>query len=391
MLPTRTNFVCSALKHPFSNFGRLHLGSRRFAGVLFYLAVLVNSVSSLRVGPFLPTATTVLFHQHHHHHQSLVFGNSIAMAATASKNDDESGGGPPRSSSSKFEKKLQYNVDRFAKVLLDEQEQISTSNNKNPLLEWLKQSYGESPTNALRAENFQTLSPKEQMAQLKALLVWFRKEFPYYRDTCDHCHAKGCRFQGNDKPTVEEQSFSPWIDTTERSVCTKCQQITRFPRYLAALEIVRRKRGRCSEYSILLYRILRALGLQARWIVDWANHVWAEVWIDERWVHMDPCEAAIDTPLLYQGWGKNQTYIVAFEAPSRAADGGGYSKPPTVVDVTKDYTSDSWETIHKRRHDVGATKEDISASMKWANADLANFSLEELVSKLKGHRNENYC
>ena len=30
------------------------------------------------------------------------------------------------------------------------------------------------------------------------------------------------------------------------------------------------------------------------------------------WVHMDPCEAAVDEPLLYESWGKNQTYILAF-------------------------------------------------------------------------------
>lgn len=30
------------------------------------------------------------------------------------------------------------------------------------------------------------------------------------------------------------------------------------------------------------------------------------------WVHLDPCEAAVDEPLLYQSWGKNQTYILAF-------------------------------------------------------------------------------
>jgi len=31
-----------------------------------------------------------------------------------------------------------------------------------------------------------------------------------------------------------------------------------------------------------------------------------------RWIPIDPCEASVDEPLLYESWGKNQTYIIAF-------------------------------------------------------------------------------
>jgi len=50
--------------------------------------------------------------------------------------------------------------------------------------------------------------------------------------------------------------------------------------------------------------------------------VWVEVLIlsgssaeCDRWIHIDPCEAAVDEPLIYQGWGKNLTYIVAVGDP----------------------------------------------------------------------------
>lgn len=46
----------------------------------------------------------------------------------------------------------------------------------------------------------------------------------------------------------------------------------------------------------------RAAGLEARLVFDTADHIWSEVWSPAacRWVHLDPCEAAWDKPLLYE-------------------------------------------------------------------------------------------
>ena len=284
---------------------------------------------------------------------------------------------------SKFEKKLRYNVDRFAKILLDElQESDLGSSDKNPLLTWLQNDYGTEYVENLQAKNLHALSSEDQRSRLQNFLVWFRQEFPYYRDQCDNCHAKGCKFQGNQAPTEEERMRSAFIDTTEVYRCGKCHKITRFPRYLAATEIVRRRRGRCTEYSLLLYQILRALGHKSRWIVDWANHVWAEVWMDDRWVHLDPCEASMDTPLLYQRWGKKQTYIVAFEAPLNTGnEKENDNNILSIADVTKSYTSDNWGSIQARRSEDGTTFDDIDMSLQRANKDMKELSLSEIIAQ----------
>ena len=62
-----------------------------------------------------------------------------------------------------------------------------------------------------------------------------------------------------------------------------------------------------------------------RWVVDWKDLVWNEVLVQGEWMHIDPCEAAVNDKRMYVGWGKEHTYIVAL---SREA----------LEDVTEAYT-----------------------------------------------------
>ncbi|CAN0091109.1 unnamed protein product [Ectocarpus sp. 8 AP-2014] len=175
---------------------------------------------------------------------------------------------------------------------------------------------------------------EETLSSIKAILEWFRQDFPYYYSGCHACgNGDNNTFVGYVYPTAEEREFRAGL--AEVYLCSSCGHVSRFPRYTAVSKVLDNQRGRCGEYSVLMLRLLEALGYTCRWVVDWADHVWVEARVDRRWVHVDPCEAAVDEPLLYESWGKNQTYILAFS-------------PTEVVDVTETYTSD-FEAAKARR------------------------------------------
>ena len=237
-------------------------------------------------------------------------------------------------------------------------------------------------------------------------LEWFRSRFPYYYDRCDTCGASAKDDpEVKDKDTVSEEDENSNCDflgyvhpsdeellgkasRTEIYQCHKCGSFTRFPRYNAASSVIQNRRGRCGEYSMLLYRILRATGHTSRWIVDWADHVWAEVRLNGKWVHLDPCEAAVNRPLLYEEWGKQQTYIVAFHAP--LANGGSFdrtcilknaSNVPLIEDVTLRYTSANLEEIQKRRDE---SDEELREFVDRTIVDLEQ-RLDRILSKKRLH------
>lgn len=301
---------------------------------------------------------------------------------------------------------------------------MSSSSSSSLLFDWLEHNYN--GTMQLISSHFSSLTEQQQYQELKRFLEWFRSEFPYYYDRCSHCGAsmkedialtaviQSSRSEGGDdtktssvmvgnqencnhnelsternkdeqsknndtgnegaaQGSEDDQSFLGYIypnatellgkaSRTELYQCHKCRQFTRFPRYNAAFHVIDSRRGRCGEYSVLLWEFLRALGHEVRWVVDWADHVWAEILWNDRWVHLDPCEAAVDENFIYQGWGKKQTYIIAFNAPR-------YFRTDNLLveDVTRNYSTEKWAEILKRREEP---EDHIEASLQKATAML---------------------
>jgi Transglutaminase-like superfamily len=322
---------------------------------------------------------------------------------------------------------------------------LASSN--NGLLPWLESNYGTLETTALRHDNFGTLTESEQLAKLKHFLEWFRSQFPYFYDRCDACGASikednvaavaaaaaaaAADVVDNDKSSTNGQGNPSQLDNsnlgnvenpaeadeeedsdhrtfvgymypdtvelqgkasrTELYQCHVCHSFTRFPRFNSARHVIAKRRGRCGEYSMLLFRILRALGHECRWVVDWADHVWAEVLLSShrtlavpegpvrRWVHLDPCEAAVDENFIYQDWGKKQTFILGFYLPPMPNEQSFVSGPgtvrgndtaediPLIEDITQCYTREPWSDVCERREEP---EDHIKSSIERATQDL---------------------
>lgn len=178
----------------------------------------------------------------------------------------------------------------------------------------------------------------DRIALVTEMLTWFKTEFFSWVDTpvCDGCQSIRVDHRGTAPPTVEESRSGAGL--TETYKCTDCGRMVRFARYNEAVKLLSTRRGRCGEWSNCFCLCLRAAGFDARWVTDLQDHVWCEYWAeaDERWVHVDPCEGAHDTPLLYErGWGKQQAYVIAF-----GKDG--------VADVSRRYTANATVSYRRR-------------------------------------------
>jgi len=169
-----------------------------------------------------------------------------------------------------------------------------------------------------------------QVEQLKRLVKWFPTFFSWCNQPkCTKCgDDKNQERFGDETPNAEDREYG--ASRIESYRCRNDGVITRFPRYNNPVKLFDTRTGRCGEYANAFTAICIALGHKSRKCLDWTDHVWTEVYVDEfkRWVHLDSCDAYFDEPLAYEkGWGKNLTYVIA-------------TSNEEIVDVTKRYVLD---------------------------------------------------
>lgn len=154
-----------------------------------------------------------------------------------------------------------------------------------------------------------------------------------------------------------------------------------FPRFHGLGKLMQVQRGRCSELSRVAYGMYLALGYDARMVIDFTDHVWAEVRLprgpEGQWFHADPSEAVFDRPLMYEkGWGKKLTFVFGVT-------------PRSVEDVSARYTADHAAMVQRRGLDEAGLQRQLATAnhriqfeqpmQQWGYSDTAGSTLENVA------------
>ncbi|XP_036864484.1 peptide-N(4)-(N-acetyl-beta-glucosaminyl)asparagine amidase isoform X2 [Manis javanica] len=173
---------------------------------------------------------------------------------------------------------------------------------------------------------------------LLELLHWFKEEFFQWVNNilCSRCGGQTKSRGESLFPNDDELKWG--ANRVEDHYCDICQFSNRFPRYNNPEKLLETRCGRCGEWANCFTLCCRALGFEARYVWDYTDHVWTEIYSpsQQRWLHCDACEDVCDKPLLYEiGWGKKLSYVIAFSKDE-------------VVDVTWRYSCKHEEVISRR-------------------------------------------
>ncbi|XP_058513012.1 peptide-N(4)-(N-acetyl-beta-glucosaminyl)asparagine amidase [Ochotona princeps] len=219
----------------------------------------------------------------------------------------------------------------------------------------------------------QGANASEEDFLLLELLHWFKEEFFHWVNNIS-CSKCGGETRPRGSTLVPNEDELKWdARKIEDHYCDACQFSNRFPRYNNPEKLLETRSGRCGEWANCFTLCCRALGFEARYVWDYTDHVWTEVYscAQQRWLHCDACEDVCDKPLLYEvGWGKKLSYVLAFSKDE-------------VVDVTWRYSCKHAEVISRRtkiKEDI--LRETINGLNKQKQVSLSENRRKELLHRI---------
>ncbi|EDW08409.1 peptide-N(4)-(N-acetyl-beta-glucosaminyl)asparagine amidase [Drosophila mojavensis] len=190
---------------------------------------------------------------------------------------------------------------------------------------------------------------------LVELVNWFNTEFFEWVNNipCQVCGSE----DGKLRRTQTEGDVR-----VEVTVC--CGQETKFYRYNDISQLLVSRKGRCGEFANCFTFLCRSLDYDARLVHSHFDHVWTEVFSEKqmRWLHVDPSDNVVDSPLMYQhGWKRNIDYIF------------GYSRDD-AQDVTWRYTNNHQQILKQRKL---CSEKELIAALNVIRAKRQQFASEE--------------
>ncbi|PMB75276.1 MAG: hypothetical protein C0193_01200 [Candidatus Bathyarchaeota archaeon] len=135
--------------------------------------------------------------------------------------------------------------------------------------------------------------------------------------------------------SIENLGWKELLDWEHRHLKYTREELPK-PRAELPIQIIQQSKGRCGEFALLYNGLLLANSYKSRIVIDCStlkdkskkaagDHVWVEIFINNRWVHVDPTEKRINQPLMYTNeWNKDVNLVYALTDKK-------------IVNVTKTY------------------------------------------------------